>query len=190
VLAKDIDPNAAGGYRGARGWIMRPRGGDMLVSTHVPEAALLATSARARIRTILFTIMLALMLASHVQYHVLLATGHATTAVVTSTRVEKGDDTDAYVVEYDAKDTNGTVVHDHVHVAPLVFNMWKAGDEFPAFATNEVADPGHAARALAVPSIVTAVAWFFLVVFSFAWREKAWYEGARVNDTASGRLAS
>src|SRR5206468_7223794 len=36
VLGKEMDPKASGGYRGGRAWIMRPRGGRMLVSTHVP----------------------------------------------------------------------------------------------------------------------------------------------------------
>jgi hypothetical protein len=198
VLTKDHDPEGAGGYRGSSGWVMRPAGHEMLISTEPLESRLLEDAARSRVWMIVFAILFVAMLLTHIQYHTLLLFGHATTAKVTGTDMGSCSADDDGINRCSAllvKVRVGNAFDDTWEVSGRAYSDMGAstGKTVPAFAyfgPLSTSVPGNAPLALVWPTLVTTVCWLGVALLAFALnRPKRWYDGTRVIDRVSGRLA-
>jgi hypothetical protein len=190
-LAKGRDPHAAGGYRGASGWVMRPsRDGTMRVSTELPEAALLRERKRARFWTVVFALLFVAMMGSHLEYHALLFSGRQVLATVADKRVMSNDDSESYELRFRAGGGASTI-EDTLLVSSATFDAWAPPNPFPAFAAFgplPCIEPGDAPRALASPTLVALGVWLVLAITAANPRRRQWHEGARVDESESGRL--
>ncbi len=192
MLDKDTDPERAGGYRGSRGWVMRPKRGEpMVVSTVPPEDRLRLNARRATRWAIVFGVVLVGMLLVHTPYHALVLSGHSTSAHVTGKRVETSSDSDdTYVL--DMRVDGPRPFDDTWNVTSASFEAVAKDETLPAYASFGLVStslPGHEPRLMFVPGLVTTIAWLVLaIIAAIGDRAKLWYEGAPVNDTQSGRL--
>ena len=140
--------------------------------------------------TTVFTLLFVAMMVSHMEYHALLVSGRQVLATVVDKRVISGDDSDSYELRFQASYGKATV-QDTVAVSPATFNAWEPGNPFPAFATFGAfacAEPGDAPRATVTPTLVGLVVWLVLAIVALVRRPREWHEGARVDESHSGRL--
>jgi hypothetical protein len=198
VLTRDHDPEGARGYRGSSGWVMRPARDEMVISTEPPESRLLEDAARSRAWMIVFAILFVVMLLTHIQYHALLLFGHATTAEVKGTTLGSCGADDDGINRCSAllvKVRVGNAFDDTWEVTSRAYTDMgsSTGKTVPAFAyfgPLSTSVPGNAPLALVWPTLVTTSCWLGLALVAFAFnRPKRWYDGARVIDNVSGRLA-
>lgn len=190
-LVKGHDPRAAGGYRGAHGWVMRPaRDGAMRVAIELPEAAFRRAASYARIWTVAFALLFVTMMASHLQYHALVTSGRPVLATIVDKRVVSGDDSDSYEIHFETS-SGGATLTDHVTVSIRTYDEWAPGNPFPAFATfGEFAnaEPGDAARAVVFPTLAELIVGLVMAIVALVRRPREWHEGARVDESHTGRL--
>jgi hypothetical protein len=201
VLTKDHDPEGVGGYRGASGWVMRSARHPMLISTEAPESRLLEDAARSRTWMIVFEILFVVMLLAHVQYHALVLFGKETTARVSGTGMGSCSADDDGINRCSALLVNvrvGNAFDDAWEVTSSAYTSMgqSTGKTVPAFAcfgplnVLSTSMPGNAPLALVWPTLLATTAWLGLaLVASVRKRRKRWYDGARVVDHVSGRLA-
>ncbi len=195
-LTKDNDPENAGGYRGSPGWVMRPplgRREPMWVSTEPPEGRLLKDASRSRWWMAVYLVLFMVMIVSHTRYHALAWMGQPATAIVTGKHTESDSDgdTSAYILDVRVG-TGPSAFTDKWDVRQRDHALIGQGETFPAIAvfgplaTSEPAGPPHAGSTV---SIILLVIWLVLAIIARV-RDcaKAWYDGAAVVDTESGRL--
>jgi hypothetical protein len=202
-LTKDQDPeNAGGGYRGARGWVMRPplgRREPMWVSIQSPDTRLRKEASRSRRWMVVFGVVFIAMMLAHASYHVLFWSGHPATAHVTGKHTETDSDGDvsSFVLDVHVTGLAGTtrakesldgawdVTHDD-------YDRIKGGETFPAIASfgwPATSQPGDRPVVTIQSTIVSMLAWLVLAIIARVGdRAKVWYDGVPVVDSVSGRL--
>ena len=201
VLTRDRDPEGAGGYRGASGWVMRAARHEMLISSEPPESRLLEDAERSRTWMVVFEILFVVMWLAHLHYHALVLFGHVTTARVRGTDMGGCGADDDGVNRCSSLLVNvrvGSAFDDAWEVTSSAYTSMgqRTGETVPAFAcfgplgVLSTSVPGSAPLALVWPTLVTTTAWLGLALAAFAFRRpKRWHDGALVIDRVDGRLA-
>ncbi len=193
LLAKDHDPEQAGGYRGGRAWVMRPlRRQPMIISTALPEAGFLKNAARAFLFALLFALLFAVMVVSHTQYHALVLDGVSATATVIGKENHQSDDNETYHLSVKIRSESGKEAIDDWQVTLQSFNQMKVGDTVPSiasFGAVQTSLPGSEPQALFASTLATFIAWVVAVILAASFgRKTEWYEGEPTNESNSGRL--
>ncbi|HEY1956776.1 MAG TPA: hypothetical protein VGH28_14250 [Polyangiaceae bacterium] len=188
ILGRELDREAAGAYRGGKGWVMRPRRQEpMVIATQAPEAALSKRARAGATFGVYFAILFGVMLLAQGSYDALLLTGVPATAVVTEKSHRDGEPHLAVEVS----GPRGARFKDGWDVTSASFDATQKGDSFPCIASvvSATSQPGAERRASGVSTFIPGVIWLILILVARVLSSRAWHEGETVIETESGRLA-